>query len=140
MTKEEKLLILLQIAVENGWKDENDFQYMLTFEHTIIKNQFIFEDGDCGGHLYSLNDLVINFEEGEISFIEALCIATQPIVQSYYYEYKEFRCREDEWIYSKDYKEIEQMWSWDSMINNRRYTSQRLEWLFETFNHLLIKS
>jgi hypothetical protein len=32
MTQEEKLLKLLQVAVENGFKDEKDFNYLLRFE------------------------------------------------------------------------------------------------------------
>ena len=126
MTNEEKLLILLQVAVENGWEDENDIEYMLTFEHTIIKNQFIFEDGDYGGHLYSINDLVTNFEEGEVSFIEALCNAND-MVDDWHCGNETYHCYFDLFVnLIRDYSSTP--------------TSKRLEWLFETFNHLLIES
>ena len=122
MTNEEKLLKLLQIAVENGWKDEKDFISNLD----SVDNNFIYvDDVDFVGTLHSVNDLVTNFEEGEVSFIEALCKSCN----------------------MKGYKPI-----FSSEINNTSYsfvahfirqdwiyypTSQRLDWLFETFKHLL---
>lgn len=142
MTNEEKLKKLLEIAVENGWEDEFDFQYTLSFDSSIIKNKYIFEDCGGKGELHSLNDLVTNWEEGEVSFIEALCR----------HSHKHFKGVLEK---TEDLVWLEGMDIWEQLISSwntkkeyygyrnvdYRYsirpTSQRLEWLFETFKHLL---
>jgi hypothetical protein len=71
----QKLQRLLQIAAVNGWKlpeyyqwDRISSKFEIVLKDCIIHNNETYED-----HWFcSLNDLVLNFEEGEISFLEAL--------------------------------------------------------------------
>ena len=123
MTNEEKLLKLLQVAVENGWKNDfvkyEDCQYLQHNTSLILENY-------RGGEDYrqvSLNDLVCNWEEGEISFIDSLCRAVSltninaiMILETLTIKIAAERMRS----------------KWCSIP-----TSQRLDWLFDTFKHLL---
>lgn len=116
MTNEEKLLKLLQIAVENGW--ENYYTEPNT-DTIIIRNEMVSVKG-CDK--FSLNDLVTNFEEGEVSFIEALCREDNAL--------STYRRQDLQW------KVVRKLW--DTFEDGEpRPTSERLNWLFETFEHLL---
>lgn len=138
MTNEEKLKKLLEIAVENGWEDEFDFQYTLSFDSSIIKNKYIFEDCGGKGELHSLNDLVTNWEEGKISFIEALLKNTE-------YSVKTFRGNviensldfEDEVTYpcgtDVDFYPLHHSIRMSWLL---KPTSERLDWLLKIFKHI----
>ena len=75
-TNEEKILKLLQVAVENGWNNKTKM-----FHIDLNENTFSIDEGTLLLKQYfqwlenieSLNDLVCNCKEGEVSFIEALC-------------------------------------------------------------------
>ena len=117
MSNEEKLKQLLQIAVENGWKTNNTF-----YDNIIKYNLSVFIDSGCltieteDSSQKSLNDLVTNFEEGEISFIEALWQVSDI----------------DKGIFTH-FNSVESVrFNWVNLP-----TSQRLDWLFDTFKHLL---
>jgi hypothetical protein len=114
MTNEEKLLKLLQVAVENGWEDKKD---LLNNFESIVDNIYLYvDDIDFVGTLHSLNDLITNWEESEISFIESLC-------------------KNQTWKYL-NWKEQRKLW--DTFEDGEpRPTSERLDWLFDTFKHLL---
>lgn len=113
MTNEQKLAKLLQIAVENGFVD--------TFSDLTIGGKSIkivnctVENGWTGDdkESYSLNDLILNWEEGQISFIKALIKASkiEDVVSTSSQFYRTI------WI--------------------QKPTSQRLDYLFTTFQHLL---
>lgn len=114
MTKEQKLTKLLQIAVENGWKnpiESDNIRRIEIFPNTLILETFWKYDSLVLEH--SLNDLVLNWEEGQISFIKAL-IKTSNI--------------ED--LSSTSPQFYQTIWV-------QKPTSQRLEYLFTTFKHLL---
>jgi hypothetical protein len=111
MTNKQKLLKLLEIAVDNGWKDKKDL--LNQFESIVDNISLYVDDVDFVGTLHSLNDLVTNWEEDEVSFIEALCEASN--LEDVFSTHPNF------------YRTI-----WIEIP-----TSQRLDWLFETFNHLL---
>ena len=127
MTNEEKLLTLLQIAVKNGFditQTPHDSLKYDVVEHTLYLHTCRNQSGSIHkqyielGYTHNLdvNALVTNFEEGEVSFIEALWQTTD---------------------YSNElfgrFTNVEMMrLTWIS-----KPTSERLEWLFETFTHLL---
>ena len=119
MSNEQKLTKLLQIAVENGW--ENDLyqnhimKHDLTLYPDILQLQHSEEDFEF---LTSLNDLVLDWEEGQLSFIKAL--------------------------FKKVISDVEEMdilvYSYTVYFRNQWVnlpTSQRLEYLFTTFKYLL---
>ena len=130
-TNEEKLKKLLEVAKTNGW---NKITYEI--QSIQIKDYFV-QLGTWSGdyHWFSLNDLVTNFEPNEVSFIEALCetISNNP---NFYYNF--INCIKD--TNGATSSDLE----WYDVVNSVRMkwtlqpTSQRLEWLFSTFNHLLI--
>lgn len=131
MTKEEKFKKLLDIAVNNGFDIEGlphllkcclEYSFKLT-EFNQIESLPL----SCSS---SLNDLIIDFEDDKISFIDALCdnktIKTNPnnlivdntgTLQIY--------------VPAKNHAQLVQFqWIMEP-------TSKRLDWLFETFKHLL---
>lgn len=115
MTNEEKLTKLLQIAVDNGWEDKFSWYQ----DHTVkIDNDGITVNNGCvldDYVSYSLNDLILNWEKDKTSFTDALAKAS-----------KDF----DTTSCAKFSMSVMQSW-----ILQR--TSQRLDWLFKTFEHLL---
>lgn len=128
-TNEEKLKQLLTIAVENGWNPYYPFSSIidnkLKFQIykptlTVDFKEIEFKDDWVEMDLeYSLNDLVTNWEKGEISFIEALC-------------------KNQTWRYL-DWKQTRKLW--DTFEDGEpRPTSERLDWLFDTFKHLLLNN
>lgn len=129
-TNEEKLKKLLEVAIESGWKDEKELTN--SFE-SIVDNIYLYvDDVDFVGTLHSLNDLVTDFEEGEVSFIEALCKADEDAVS----QWNDFVFGEDS-PYVNSWINIVLFWGFDAINKKPRPTSQRLDWLFETFKHLL---
>jgi len=131
MTNEQKLIKLLQIAVENGWNlfglfDEESFEIDIDEMDLVI----LWEDYT---KRIAINDLVLDWEEGRICFIDALCkknsiitntniviINSEPGVDLYstYFPVKNIA----------QYYQFE----WVSLP-----TSKRLEYLFTIFKHLL---
>lgn len=86
----------------------NKNSYIIIFEHTA---KYI-----------SINDLVTNWEKDEVSFIEALCKEDNSL--------SSYRRQDLQW------KIVRKLW--DTFEDGEpRPTSQRLEWLFNTFSHLL---
>jgi hypothetical protein len=133
-TNEEKLKRLLEVAVENRWKalswDCYAVYYDEDLDKVIIDETLFYSVSSkslllhCKGNKFSsINDLVTNFEEGELSFIEALCKLPFQVVSE---EYK-----------SKGAKDI--YVPKDRFINewHSTPTSERLNVLFNSFNHLL---
>lgn len=129
-TNEEKLKILLEVAVGNGWKPYSYFidlfeinRFQCKFEIAVIEdNQVYFRpiwDISFDEMSISLNDLVTNWEEGEISFIDALVNAHKIIKPFEHIGNPYIEC------------------SWNLKEGKPRPISKRLDWLFETFNHLL---
>lgn len=126
MTNEGKFLKLLRIAKKNGFKEakyyidalengEVNEKFCQIEEHQIItKNQW---------KMYSINDIVANFEPNKVSFIEALCTETLRnekksllILSTLNVELATQRMR-SKWVLQP--------------------TSERLSWLFDVFNHLI---
>lgn len=133
MTNEQKLTKLLQVAVENGWKllgifDKESFEIEIDDTDIVI----FYEESEYVKRI-NLNDLVLNWEEGQIGFIEALCekntivtntntvvVDSEPGVNLY-----------STYFPVKDIAQYYQF-KWVSLP-----TSQRIEYLFRIFKHLL---
>lgn len=144
--KEWKLLILLFVALDNGWKPFGYFQDLFQITHkrclfkiAIIENNIVYFrpvwNISFNEMSISLNDLVTNWEQEESSFIEALVWAdTVPIINlTYNFEIIAASSFTDS--LSCDWKSnaavsLRLMW-------NLKSTSERLQWLFDTFKHLL---
>lgn len=118
LTNEQKLLILLRKAVENGYADDLNFT-LKGFDGILRLRGYVFptslsmerDDNDY----WSINDLVLNFESGKIDFVEALFTAL-----------------------IKEGLETEGSYVSQFKINFILLpTNQRLDYLFQTFNALL---
>ncbi len=145
-TPEEKLAKLFQIAAENGCSydptfldiSDKDSWYELSTKECVIYDSFY-----DPWMKYSINDIVLNWEEGDVSFFEALCKATKTILS--YSDYQQWSSS----IITNmniDFKheELEFLWNFEVELKNdgihkiiKRPTFKKLEWLFETFKHLL---
>ena len=141
-TNEQKLLGLLRRAVENGFNITSTQYDSLTYDvvgNTLyirtcknrsgsIYKQYI-ELGDT--HNLDINSLVTNFEEGEVSFINGLvkaephCYKLTFGKQDQYGEYPNV-------ISTTSPTNIDINMCWSS-----RTTKERLDWLLDTFSHLL---
>ena len=130
MNNEEKLLKLLQIAVENGWEDNNDLTDIIKNNNGEIypANYIFYQNND--DHLYSLNDLVTNFENDKISFIGALC-DNKTIKTNTNNLIVDETGTLQVYVPVKNHAQLVQL-QWVMQP-----TSERLEWLLETFKHLL---
>lgn len=128
MTQEKKLLKLLQVAVENGWdiKQINGCKWLTDWDNMLLWNGYTHEDVKY----YSLNDLVTNFEKGEISFIEALCksVKTNKLI------FQNTNLPDGSGMFSTGYKAYVSHYirGWVLLP-----TCKRFDWLLETFNHLI---
>ena len=131
-TNEEKLRVLLQIAVENGWYDKDDFVGVMDYYEVLTKQCLLYDDNHDIGVCYSLNDLICNWEKSEISFIEALCKDKKSNwgLSNFELSLKEVILYAQETYYYDLSESIRQQWT-------LQRTSQRLNWLFEIFNYLL---
>jgi hypothetical protein len=138
MTQKEKLKKLLEVAVENGCNNELVLYF---FENINTIRFYDFTQSDfclkfwVNDELFSLNDLVCNWEEGEVSFIEALCKADEWNI-GLYLENNAIQS-DYGWIMMNNWEQVIQLWSWDNKVQKGRPTSQRLNFLFETFKHLI---
>jgi hypothetical protein len=124
MTNEEKLKRLLQVAVENGWKSPLKTPFEACKITPMKRTQLAYQinpdiEYDEVWVFIHLNDLMTNWEEGEISFIDAL-VKMHKVLKPYDHIGNPYI-----------------NWSWNMKEGKPRPTSQRLDWLFETFKHLL---
>lgn len=118
-TNEEKLKRLLEIAVQNGWNTKINWiseKSKLSY-YTQQGGHYTLYSNNGKSYDFRLNDLVTNWEEGEVSFIESLCKADIEKISLFWFE--------EDLIAS-----VRICW-------NLKPTSQRLDWLFNTFKHLL---
>jgi hypothetical protein len=140
MTTEEKLKTLLQVAFENGWKIEDEC--MLNF-YKLNKLLCFYRNSGSHTEYFSISEIVTSFEEDEISFIDALCIASSdyqlPQSDGDGFAIGE-RSKQDssliEW--SNTYKVIYAV-EWIRIQWALTPDSQKLSKLFEIFKHLLNK-
>jgi len=117
-TTAKEFLQLLQIAVNNGWEDH----YGFSRSNIAITSSNIVCIQDYGQHCVSLNDFVCNWEEGEVSFLDALSTASKK------YDMKTFgHVSQNRYNYPYAFRYL-----W-----NETSTSQRVELLLHTFKHLL---
>lgn len=131
MINEEKLLKLLEVAVNNNWKPNHIYlQFILDRDEFNIKPNLDIRPVNTGGlnTSISVNDLVTNWEEGEVSFIEALCKTIQHCPAYDIIGNDEFEPRNIRNLKETDSYTIQ----WILLP-----TSKRLDFLFTTFNHLL---
>lgn len=139
-TNEEKLRVLLQIAVENGWDDKDDFVGVMDYYEVLTKQCLLYDDNHDIGVCYSLNDLISNWERSEISFVEALLNAwfhkQLDETKSVAFE-KPIILMDDDGIKREIYYITHLTPSYIRFYWNEKPTSQRLNWLFEIFNYLL---
>jgi hypothetical protein len=134
MTNEQKLLKLLNIAVDNGWKDENRFIDLIEVWEGYIENNCLqtkYNDNE----MYSLDDLVTRFDEKSTNFTLALFYANPSKawdkitdeVTSFYIE--GMNCSQTIIL------------NWTTQKVSDKYTTRpsndRLAWLFDLFSHLL---
>jgi hypothetical protein len=105
MTNQEKLLILIEAATRHGWdgKQKHNFN---------------------GTPMIKINDLILDFEEKQVSFITALCKVSIEI---------RVHVPADKFLLSMGYSKVEAIRLEWSLLP----TSKRLEFLLETFKHLL---
>lgn len=126
MTNEQKLTKLLQIAVENGWQNPIDEKYLRRIEvNTSNLILEVFYKYDNLIEYLSINDLILNWEESQISFINAI----EEGFYKYHTEHSDAVL-----MVEYPYKSFSQQFrtQWVNLP-----TSQRLEYLFTTFKHLL---
>ena len=171
MTNEEKLKILMQIAVENGWnvklhseltgavlfyicKKLPDSWVNITIDEIKNKNlrlqikdhkliyysetfdeEWSVTDNDWFSEI-CLDNLITSFEEGEVSFIEALHFAywCDKKMCSPYKDLLPFDSH-----YMRDVLVYNYLFKKDTLNDKiiMRPTSQKLDWLFDVFKHLL---
>lgn len=123
MRNEEKLIQLFTIAEKNGWKIPEDVQNAAvgwSFDIDVdVKTASYSFQSNYGEYELSINDLIVNWEEDEVSFLDALCKV--PIGSDSKYGFN----------YYPDKEKIVDRWT-------RKPTNLRLEQvLFEEFKHLL---
>ena len=117
-TTAKEFLQLLQIAVNNGWEDH----YGFSRSNISITSSNIVCIQDYGQHCVSLNDFVCNWEEDEVSFLDALSTASKE------YDMKtRGHVSQNAYNYPGAFRDL-----WNEIP-----TSQRVGWLLDTFKHLL---
>lgn len=131
MSERNNLMTLLQVAVDNGWSliensiyidDSDTIPYILD----IDKNLYCYYDNAIGERKRFSMDSVINSHKNyETSFIQALCNANPEAVKGF----RDF--------YNSAAENIVFLWSFTAYQGSQRLTDERLEFLFNTFKHLL---
>jgi hypothetical protein len=124
MTLEEKITkmyTLLELAVSNGWEDTTNGCY------TLVDNNRLWNHDGNDYEYYSLDSLIGNFEKDKVRFIEAL------------YNHCSTLSNFEKWRYSFHQYNDDEIGQTDSIIIHwfRLPSSERLEWLFKIFEHLL---
>jgi hypothetical protein len=116
MTKYEKLRKLYEIAVANGYYCKN-----ATFRATIISDFYFINHSEIVCNMIGIPTSIFphinSYTVGEITFIEALCTATN---------------------HQYDWQEIWREWA-TYPEGTPRPDNLRLDWLFDTFSELLNK-
>jgi len=124
MSNEQKLTKLLQIAVENGYKLpyllDNKDKFIIDVNKNIL---VIYTNYRYDNNID--NDLILNWEEGQIGFIDAI----EEGFYKYHTEHSDAVL-----MVEYPYKSFSQQFrtQWVNLP-----TSQRLNYLFTTFKHLL---
>ena len=141
MTNEEKLRELMTIATANGY---NDQLFINIVNNGIIEGLGIYFPFKSR---HSLDELILDYENDEISFIEALIKAdylsiinwskTMDIGLVNMAKNGGFFDNFIHSIFKVLTVEVIQAWSYDDENMDIRPSSERLEWLFKTFKHLL---
>jgi hypothetical protein len=132
MNTTEKFQKLVKIASENGWCNWLPETYKVYADNCSM---YFEKRCDCLNsckvlqHEMSFNDIILNCKDNETSFIEALCKANQKAVS----QHQGFILGDKQLPYV--YLTI--LWEYDITTKKLRPTSQRLDWLFDTFKHLL---
>lgn len=147
-TNEQKLLQLLKIAVENGFDFKEKCGYLINSNLTneeLFKNHKLTSGDNMKVYLgteytlvasFNIDYLVCWFEPNEVSFIEALCNADEYAI-SFIVNKQAIQEKDNSWLMSEYYEQLILLWSWDNELKRIRPTSERLDWLFKTFSHLL---
>lgn len=133
-----KLLVLLTVAKDNGYKIEKELKECLNDELVLIKFKGCSIKCYCDEYqqTFSLNDLVFDFDEHYKNFIDALFKATQKMWDSFCNAL--FLTKEEELLKELcgkcldklDPEDFKHLWSKTS-------TNERLDFLLETFRHFL---
>ena len=128
MSDEEKLKALLKVAMINGWTPKGKVIEIDTIFIWEKKNIVCFAPYIDGKSLVtlkiSLDSLVTQWEKGEVSFIEALCdrnINEGMDIFTLYFFNSELSLVEA----------VRLEW-------NLKPTSERLDWLFKSFEHIKV--
>jgi hypothetical protein len=131
MEKEQNLVKLIKVAFANGWNQSNR---MCIYDESGHFFDSVGEDSYIEPISIILNDVEINFfvtdvQFGKISFIDALVAASVNMD----------RTTDDGTITMRTANHYGTLWCWlwNTKTGTARLTSERLDWLFETFNHLL---
>lgn len=132
MTNVQKLQRLLKIANMNNYKSNDCFLSVLgilidskldkrSLSYFSISNLILHYDSPDWVMKHSINDIVLDFEQeaDSSSFIKALCKASDVYIKN--------DCL---LVKTHNYKQIRTTWAITP-------SSERLDWLFDTFSHLL---
>ena len=131
MSERDNLMSLLQIAVDNGWSLRDNSIYIDNSETipyiTNIDGNLYCTHINESGHLdtFSMDSVVCNHKNHEISFIQALCNANIEAV-------KDFRD-----FHNSAVENIVLLWNFTAYQGKQRLVYERLTWLFGIFKHLL---
>lgn len=142
MTSEQKIAKLFQVAVENGWKAEGDLIPATAFGYYVLATdnvRLLYVNRDINNDI-SLNDIVTNWEGGEVSFIEALCKPTEYVYNVNGKTYVENKLKFDHeiaYLYNGNDQDFLPLAVSIRLHWLLQPLSKRLEWLFETFSHLI---
>lgn len=140
MTSKQKLLKLLKIATNNGWKDEHQLISFIEGYGAEIENNRVCGKtayNDCEEH--SLDELVTSFDKKSNGFILALFFenpseAWEKLTNDDTNIYIEgMNCSDSiilSWV-------IQKQFDGNKYIYSTRPSSNRLNWLFRLFSHLL---
>ena len=131
MSHKEKLSILLQIAINNGWTTSGNSIY-LNLDYTIPQITSIDNNLYCSyinildrEDRFSMDSIVNSCRPEYTSFIQALCNANPEAVA----KFRDF--------HNTAVENIVVLWNFTEYQVKQRLTSTRLEYLFDTFKHLL---
>lgn len=132
MSYKNKLSILLQIAINNGWTTSGNSIY-LNLDHitphitSIDNNLYCFYINILDKEASFSMDSIVNSNRPEyISFIQALCNANPEAVANF----RDFN--------NSAVENIVFLWNFTAYQGKQRLTSERLNFLFDTFKHLLV--
>lgn len=131
MSEKNNLMSLLQIAVDNGWSLRNNSIYIDNSETipyiTNIDGNLYCTYMDESGHLdrFSMDSVINSHKNYEVSFIQALYNAKPEAVA----HFRDFS--------NSAVENIVVLWNFTAFQGKQRPVYERLEYLFDTFKHLL---